>query len=368
MIDVFRPDIGDREIAAVTEVLRSGWLGAGPRTAEFERRFAAFCHARYAVGVSSATAALDLSLRLLGIGEGAEVIVPTTTFVSTGHCVAYNRAVPVFADVEPSTLNLDPKDVERRLTPRTRAVIAVHYAGRPADLDGLRQVVGDLPIIEDCAHAAGARYKGRPVGGLGAIGCFSFQAVKNIAMGDGGALVLHDRKRCERARRLRWLGIDRSTWERAGLDEASWWRYDVSEIGLKCQMNDIAASLGLVQLERLPETNGRRRRIVERYRAGLADLPVELPPEDEAAFQSSWHIFHIKTDRRDPLSAFLQERGIATGVHYTPIHTYRCYGEQPRLPVAEALQERILTLPLHPRLGDDQVDYVIDSVRTFLCG
>ncbi len=370
MIQVFKPCMNQEEIDAVAEVIRSGWIGLGPKTAEFEREFATFCDVPHTVGVSSATAALDLSLRLLGVGAGDEVLVPTMTFVSTAHVVAYSGATPVFVDVDPITMNIDLCDVGRKLTRRTKAVIPVHYSGRPVDMDGLRQIVGELPIVEDCAHATGARYKSRPVGGLGTIGCFSFHAVKNLAMGDGGALVLRNTAWADRAKRLRWLGIDKGTWDRTAIDKSYWWQYVVDEVGLKCHMNDLQAAIGLVQLRKLSAMNQRRREIVTSYFEGLAGIPdIELPIEDDEVYRSSWHIFHVKCERRDDLSIFLQGHGISSGVHYTPIHTYRCYGEsRPVLEIAERLQRRILTLPLYPSLTDDEVAHVIEKIREFyLC-
>jgi len=365
-IQLFKPFMGEEEIQAVAEVLRSGWIGLGPKTADFERAFAAFLEAPYAVGLSSATAALDLAVRLLHINHGDEVIVPAMTFVSTAHAVAYNLATPIFADVDPDTLLIDIEDVARKITPRTRAIIPVHYGGRPVDMDRLRQVAGKIPLIEDAAHACGAEYKGRKAGTFGDLACFSFHAVKNLATGDGGALVTCDQALMERAKRLRWLGIDRGTWDRTGADRSYWWQYFVDEIGLKCHMNDIAAAIGLVQLRRLPATNARRRQIAEMYTAGLSDLPwLQTPRMDTPDSISSWHIYCIQVEGRDDLNVYLQEKGIGTGVHYKPIHLYACYGNRPHLPQAEAAFERILSLPMHPGLSDEEVEYVIESIRSF---
>jgi perosamine synthetase len=233
-------------------------------------------------------------------------------------------------------------------------------------MDRLRDVVGNIPVIEDAAHACGAEYKGRKVGTLGLISCFSFHAVKNLAMGDGGALVTTERALAERAKRLRWLGIDRGTWDRSGADRSYWWQYFVDEIGLKCHMNDIAAAIGLVQLRKLPASNARRRQIAQQYTEGLSDLPwLSTPPMDTPDFQSSWHIYCVKAKSRDDLSDHLKERGISTGVHYKPIHLYSCYGNRPSLPVAEQVFDEILSLPMHPGLSEDDVCCVIEAIRSF---
>lgn len=366
MIPIFRPAVGDEEISAVAEVMRTGWIGLGPRTAEFEERFATFCGLSHAVGLNSGTAALDLAVRLLGIGEGDEVIVSTMTFVSTAHVVALNGGTPIFADIDPITLNIDPDDVARKITPRTKAIIVTHYSGRPVDFNRITAAARGLPIIEDCAHAAGATYQGTPVGGLGAIGCFSFHAVKNLTTGEGGMLTTHTDEWAKRARSLRWLGIDRSTWNRSQSTAGYRWRYTVNELGLKCHMSDVAAAMGLVQLRRLAELNARRRSIVARYLSALTGIAeLELPPEDDETFRSSWHLFCPKCQQRDVLSAYLAEHGVATSVHYIPIHTHECYGRQPSLPVAEQLWERILTLPLYPDLKDSEVDYIAQLIRDF---
>ncbi len=366
-LPVFRPCMGQEEADAVAEVLKSGWIGLGPKTREFEEALGAYLDAPYVVGVNSATAALDLATVLAGVGPGDEVIVPTNTFVSTGHVVCYRQARPVFADVEPDTLDLSLEDVRRKLTDRTKAVIVVHYSGRPVDVRKLREVVGPgVAIIEDCAHALGARYYGKSVATEKNLSCFSFHAVKNVAMGDGGALVVPTREMFERANRLRWLGIDKSTWNRASGSRYSW-QYDVPEIGYKCHMNDIAAALGLVQLKKLERTNARRRAIVGRYNAELAGL-VRTPPPEVPGFVSAWHLYCIQTERRDGLHAFLAGRGVSTSMHYYPIHLYDCYGPQPALPVAEAAAARMLTLPLYPDLSDADVDRVITGVKAYLGG
>jgi perosamine synthetase len=370
MIQLFKPHMDEQEVEAVAEVIRSGWIGLGPRTAEFEKQFAEYIGASWSIGLNSCTAALDMAIRLLRINHGDEVIVPTMTFVSTAHAVAYNLATPVFVDIDETTLALDLEDVERKITPRTRAIIPVHYGGRPVDMDRLREVAGTIPIIEDAAHACGAEYKGQKCGTLGELACFSFHAVKNLATGDGGALTTNDQALAERAKRLRWLGIDRGTWDRTATDRSYWWQYFVDEVGLKCHMNDIMAAMGLVQLRKLDAHNERRRVIAEQYTAGLSDLPwLCMPPMDTDEIKSSWHIFWIQcagpVGTRDNLNVFLQNRGIGTGVHYSPIHLYRCYGNTPYLPTAERVFTNLLSLPMHPGLSDDEVQFVIESIRAF---
>lgn len=369
VIPVFRPSMGDEEIAAVADVIRSGWIGLGPKTQEFETAFARKVGAPFAVGTISCTAALELAIRLLDLRPGDEIIVPSLTFVSTAHVVVYNNCRPVFADVNRDTLNIDVNDVRSKITSRTRAIMPVHYAGRPADLGGILEAAGRIPVIEDCAHAAGGYYKGRHVGTFGKFGCFSFHAVKNLSMGEGGALVSADRDAIDRAKRLRWLGIDKGTWERTPDNKSYWWEYSVDEIGLKCHLNDILAAIGLVQLRKLDALNAKRRAIVARYREAFRDLEwIGMPPEDDETHKSAWHICCIRLGEgidRDELSVFLKERGVLTGVHYKPIHLYKCYGHQPRLPVAEAAFPSLLTIPSHAAMSDEDVDRVIDAFRRY---
>lgn len=369
MIRLFKPCIGKEELEALQESFESGWIGLGSKTAEFEKDFAEYIGVKYAVGVNSCTAALDLAMKLLGIRHGDEVIIPTMTFVSTAHAVIYNLATPIFADVDRETLSIDLDDVKRKITARTKAIIPVHYSGRPCDIDALKEIAGNkIAIIEDAAHACGAEYKGKKCGSLADIGCFSFHAVKNLAMGDGGALTLNNKAMYERAKRLRWLGIDKGTWDRAKVDKSYWWEYAVDEIGLKCHMNDIAASIGLVQLRKLEVMNSRRRKIAKIYTEGFEDCDwIETPPEDTTDYKSSWHIYCIKVKERsrDNLSEHLKKYGIDTGVHYKPIHLYPCYGNKPSLPVAEEAFKDIISLPMYPDLSDREVDKVITAIKVF---
>ena len=370
MIPVFKPSYGEEEFESVREVLKSGWIGLGPKTQEFEERFAAFLRISFAVAVNSATAALHLSLKVAGV-EGHEVITTPMTFISTSHAILYNGGIPVFADIEPDTLNMDPEDVKRKITERTRAIVVVHYGGHACDMDQILTMAREnkLKVIEDAAHACGGKFRGQMLGALGDFGCFSFHAVKNLATGDGGMITTNDEEANSRLRKLRWVGISRSTWDRSERKSYSW-EYDVEELGFKYHMNDITAALGLVQLAKLEQTNARRRYLAERYTRLLNDIKwIEMPIEKDYT-RSAWHNYVIKVANpadRDYLMEHLKEHGISTGMHYIPNHLYQMYRPyvKGKLPVTESVWKKLITLPLFPDLTDEQQDTIVDTIRTY---
>ncbi|MFD0710697.1 DegT/DnrJ/EryC1/StrS family aminotransferase [Paenibacillus sp. GCM10027626] len=371
LIPVLQPSIGQEEIDAVTEVLRSGWLGLGPKTEQFEREFANFAGTRFAVGLNSATAALHLALEILGIGPGDEVIVPSMTFVSSVHAVSYVGATPVFADIEPDTMNISVADIERKITDKTKAIIAVHMAGHPCDMDAIHELAQakGIKVVEDAAHACGAEYKGRRIGSVSEVTCFSFHAVKNLTTGEGGAITCNAEWMNRKLREKRWVGISRDTWMRTTHEKVYAWQYFVDQIGYKYHMNDVQAAMGIVQLKKLDQLNGRRREIAKRYKAELKDLKwLELPPELPYA-HSAWHLFQIKfreASHRDRMITHLQEHNIASGVHYYPCHLHPCYIHLKAIvPVSSEIWKRILTLPIHPNVTDADLDRIISRIREF---
>jgi perosamine synthetase len=360
--------MGEEEVRAVSEVLKSGWIGLGPKTKEFEDRFAKYVGAEYAVGVNSCTASLHLALKVMDV-EGGEVITTPLTFISTNHAILYNRATPVFADVEEDTLNISPKEIEKIITKKTKAILVVHYGGHPCDMDailGLAESRG-IRVVEDAAHACGAEYKRKKVGSLGDATCFSFHAVKNLATGDGGMITVRTGDLAQRLRKLYWLGISRGTWDRSA-GKAYRWEYDVEELGYKCHMNDITAAIGLVQLSKLEKANARRRAIVKRYNGSLADVKWVVTPVEKEYAKSANHAYVIKVlnGKRDELIEYLSEKGISSSVHYIPNHLYDLYKPYYRkLPVTERVWTKLVTLPLYPDLMDSDVDFIVDAIRNF---
>ncbi len=363
-VQLLKPMISNEAIQAVAEVLRSGWLGLGPKTVEFESAFASYAGNGYCVALNSGSAALHLALRSLNLPEGSEIITTPITFVSTNHAILYERCTPVFADVQADTGNIDVNSAASKISDRTRAMIVVHLGGDPCDLDQVYATARShgLSVIEDCAHACGATYKGKRIGSHGELHAFSFHAVKNLPMGDGGALVVKDEKVSARLRRLRWLGIDRDTFERAR-EPAYSWDYAVTELGFKYHMNDIQAAIGLAQLRRVDIENARRAEIAKRYRRGLNGVPGLRLLRQSGDRTSSNHLFRVLAENRDGLSLKLKSAGVETGVHFRRNDLYPMYRRDDSLVQAERFWRSCLSLPMHLHLSDEQVDYVIEQIR-----
>lgn len=376
-IPIYRPDIGDEEIAAVVDTLRSGWMTVGPRTQEFEQEFAQAVGAAHAVAVSSCTAALHLALDALDIEPGDEVITSTLTFAATGATIVHSGARPVLADCTRDTLNIDPADVARKVTPRTRAVVPVHYAGQPAPMDEILEIARQhrLKVIEDAAHALPASYRGRSVGTIGDLTAFSFYATKNLTTGEGGMLTFADVALADRLRSRRLHGMSRDAWRRYSAQGS--WRYDVSYPGFKYNMTDLAAAMGLVQLRRLPALHRRRQEIVALYDEMLSDRGDLEPLAVRSDVMHAWHLYviRIRPERlridRDMLIEALKAEGIGIAVHFIPLHLHSFYrdafGYRPEdFPVASAAAETILSLPLFTLMSDDDVCYVATTLRRIL--
>lgn len=361
-IGLFRPTLGALELSAIKEVFESGWIGYGPRCEGVERAWAFTVGSRYGVALNSCTSALQIALRLRGVGPGDEVIVPTITFAATAEAVIAVGATPVFCDVHPDTLLIDLESAESVRSPSTRAVIAVLYAGQLLDIGN--EWAG-IPVIYDCAHAAGSSFNA-----TGKLCCWSFQAVKNLGCGDGGMVTTDSEVDQVRAKSLAWHGISRSTWDRSAGKHYTW-EYDIGEIGYKAQMNDITAAILSVQIGRMGELQQQRRHLAYRYAQQLQGVPI-VGVSGQMDLQS-WHLFVIQSERRNELADFLALRQISTGVHYKPLHLHTAFrelpqpifGSQPALPNAERAWNRILSLPMYPELTSQNVDFVCDSIREF---
>jgi perosamine synthetase len=367
MIPVFKPCYGDEELQALREPFESGWIGLGPKVKEFEQKFAEYIGVQYAVATNSCTASLHLAMMVMEI-EGGEVISTPMTFVSTNHAILYNNGIPVFADICPDTLNINPDEVEKLITPATRAIVTVHYGGHACPMDRILDIArkNNLKVIEDVAHGCGGEYNGRKLGSIGDIGCFSFHAVKNLATADGGMITTNDPAIYKKLLKLRWMGITKDTWSREEASHKYSWYYNIEELGFKYHMNDITAAIGLVQLKKLDRMNDRRRQIVERYNRHFAGLDWIETPVLKSYAKSACHNYVVKVPFRDKLNAYLQNEGISTGVHYIPNNHYVMYQNyRGSTPVCEAVWVKLLTLPLFPDLSDSQVDMIAEKIKTF---
>ncbi|HJY81929.1 MAG TPA: DegT/DnrJ/EryC1/StrS family aminotransferase [Candidatus Binatia bacterium] len=367
------PDIGEAEVRAVEETLRSGWLTTGPKVKQFEKDFARYVGCRHAVAVNSGTAALQLALAAAGVKEGDEVLVPTMTFAATAEVVLHLRAWPVLVDCQPDTLNLDPDRLEQAISPNTKAIMPVHFGGHPCDMKRILEIARayNLAVIEDAAHALPARYGGRLIGTIGDITCFSFYATKTITTGEGGMATTENPDWAERMQILSLHGISKDAWKRYTA-EGSWY-YEILSPGYKYNMTDMAAAIGIEQLKKCDEFWQRRQRYARLYSVGFRDVPeIVVPPAGEGV-QHAWHLYVIQLDLerlrigRGEFIELLKQHHIGTSVHFIPLHLHPYYQENfglnPQdLPNASAVFERIVSLPIYPKMTEADVQDVIETV------
>ncbi len=372
-----RPSITEEEIAAVGDVLRSGWITTGPKCAEFERKFCEYVGCSGAVALSSATAGMHLMLRVLGIGPGDEVITPSMTWVSTVNLIVLAGATPVFADIDRDTLMVSRDSIEKCITDRSRLIVPVHFAGAAADIGPIRQMAADrgIPLVEDTAHALGAKYKGEPVGRSG-TSIFSFHPIKNITTGEGGMFCSNDKELLEHIRRLKFHGLGVDAFDRHTQGRSP--QAQVLEPGYKYNMTDISAVLGLSQLARVDNFNNKRTELAMRYRERLLDIDEILPLSDPSYdMKHAWHLFVIRLDidragiTRDAFMHELKQRNIGTGIHFLAAHLQKYYIEsmgthRGMLPNTEWNSDRICSLPLFPEMNMNDVDDVVDAIKDVL--
>ncbi|CAM3226560.1 UDP-4-amino-4-deoxy-L-arabinose--oxoglutarate aminotransferase [Klebsiella spallanzanii] len=366
-----RPSMGDAELAALREVLQSGWITTGPKNQALEEAFCILTGNRHAIAVSSATGGMHVTLMALGIGAGDEVITPSQTWVSTLNMICLLGATPVMIDVDPDNLMVTPEAVEAAITPRTKAIVPVHYAGAPVDIDAIR-AIGErhgIPVIEDAAHAAGTYYKGHHVGWRGTA-IFSFHAIKNMTCAEGGLVVTDDDELAARIRSLKFHGLGVDAYDRQTLGRAP--QAEVISPGFKYNLADINAALALVQLDKLAHANLRRAKIAQRYLSELADTPFKPLAVPDWEHQHAWHLFIIRVDEatcgisRDALMEKLKAMGIGTGLHFRAAHTQKYYRERfpdVSLPHTEWNSARICSIPLFPDMTDDDVTRVIAALH-----
>jgi dTDP-4-amino-4,6-dideoxygalactose transaminase len=371
------PAIEDEDVNELVDSMRTGWLGTGPKTHRFEEDFRAYKGANVTIATNSCTAALHLSLVAAGIGPGDEVITSPMTFCATVNTIIHTGATPVLADADPVTMNIDPAAVERAITPRTRAMMPIHLAGRSCDMDALMDIARrhNLVVIEDCAHAIETEYKGRKAGTIGDYGCFSFYVTKNIITGEGGMVTIRNEYDAERVRVLSLHGMDKDAWKRFGTD--GYKHYDVVAPGYKYNMMDLQAAIGLQQLKRVEPYWQRRAAVWQRYNEAFADLPITTPAAPEPDTRHAYHLYTILIDEaqaginRDDFLNAMTAHHIGVGVHYlsVPEFTYyrQQYGWRPEdYPHAMRIGRQTASLPISARLTDEDVNDVITAVRLIL--
>lgn len=371
------PALGEEEIQEVLACLRSGWIGTGPRVARFEKQFATYKGVNSAVALNSCTAALHLSLLMLDLKPGDEVITTPMTFCATVNAIIHAGGTPVLADINPNTFNINPQEIKNSITPRTKAIVPVHFAGRSCDMDPIMDLAKShgLFVIEDCAHAIETEYKGQKVGTIGDLGCFSFYVTKNVVTGEGGMVLAKSPEILNRLKVLGLHGMNKDAWKRFGDD--GYKHYQVTEIGFKYNMTDMQAALGIHQIEKVEKHWERRRDIWKRYMEAFAGLPVSLPAEPEPDTRHAFHLFTLLIDvnitgiSRDSFLNEMNSRHLGVGVHYVclaehPVYQHR-FGWRPTdFPHAHRVGQQTVSLPISAKLTDAEVAEVIEAVRAII--
>ena len=372
-IRLFKPSVGKEELRKIETAFKSSWIGLGPRVHEFELAWSKYIGCKTSIGVNSCTAALHLALKCLNFEKGKKVLVPSQTFSATASAVLYNDLIPVFVDSDPITLGISISDLEKKYDTDCVAVIPVHFAGHPIKIDVLVEWAKEkeLRVIEDCAHTAGSKYKGKILGTWGDIGCYSFEEKKLMTTGDGGMICTNNEDLFRDIKAMRWVGIDKDNWKSAQEylevnKDAMHWFYEISVLGYKYNMNDLAASIGLAQLKKLNDMNKRRDEIISQYIKGIKKLEKLslLLPFDPGKY--SYQMFGIRFDQRDELMIYLKSKGIATGCHYTPLTLQPLFRKyEGECPIIESIYPTMMTLPLHSDLTNEEVDYILESLESF---
>jgi len=372
-IPFHKTHITDEEIEAVTITMKSGWLTMGPKTVEFENKFKEYIGSLNAVCMNSATAALHLSLKAIGLSRNDEVIIPTNTFVATAEVVTYFDAIPVLCDVEENTHNIDVSKIEKLITPKTRAIIPVHFAGQPCDMDEIYEIAkkNNLKIIEDAAHSLPSSYKNVKIGSLlgSDITCFSFYATKTLSTGEGGMATTNNNIYSDSMKRNRLHGISRDAWDRY-TTKASWY-YEVVDNGCKYNTTDINSAIGLIQLQKQNELRAKRARIAKKYTESFKNNKNIILPFIKEDRITSWHLYVIKINNRDEIIEKLKETGIGCSVHFIPIHKHPYYKNKYKYknedyPIANSIFEKSLSLPIYPDMTDIEIEFVIKNILKYV--
>ena len=370
MLPVSRPSTGREELEAIGKVMETGWLGLGSVVFDFENLIKDYLGVKNVIAVNTGTSAIHIALDAFGITAGDEVVVPSMTFAATIQAILATGAVPVFCEVNPDTLNVDVSDIQKLITSKTKAIVPVHYCGKACDMDELLAIAKPkgIKVIEDAAHAFGSSYKGKKIGSFGDAACFSFDPIKNITCGEGGAVTLNDDEIAEKIRRKRILGIDKDTWHRYRNERT--WFYEVTDTGFRYHMSNMNAAMGIEQFKKMDKFIARKREITMLYDkefAGLAGIKILRPEYQETA--QFCYILRVENDR-DKMMTFLKSKGVGSGVHYIPNHTqpiFKKYADR-ALPITDKVAEQIITLPLYYDMTNADMELVINSVKEFANG